>query len=387
VTIDPGTYINKISCPSVSLCVAVDGSGGILTSTNPTGGATAWTRVDVDGSTSVWGVSCASVVLCVAVDADGGILTSTNPAGGASAWTRVDVDGSTLIWAVSCPSASLCVAGDEAGEVLSSTNPTGGIAAWQASAVGQGGIGVISCAGITVCVAGDATGQLLSSSSPSAGSPRWSVTSSDPGHWMAGLTCTKGSKGGRDSLCVATDSAGDVLTNSNPAKATSTWTTADVNGTNVIWDVSCPVTTLCAAGDVTGSILWAIPTRPVVTKVSPASGPTSSQVQPWRSGRAVERDRPRWRQPASRLIRRTRSRQSPAEGPRRVPGACSSSPREAPAVPAPMTTTPITSTGASSFTSCYWVKIFSSLSRLAVMASTHSPPSRTAWRSSSPAYP
>jgi hypothetical protein len=167
------------------------------------------------------------------------------------------------------------VAGDEAGDILSSTNPTSGTAAWQAAAVGQGGIGVISCAGITACVAGNGTGQLLSSSSPNAGPLSWAVTGSDPGHWMAGLTCTAGSGSSGGSLCVATDSAGDVLTTSNPAATTPMWTTADVNGTNVIWDVSCPVTTLCVAGDVTGSILSALQARPVVTKISPNSGPSS----------------------------------------------------------------------------------------------------------------
>jgi hypothetical protein len=75
---------------------------------------------------------------------------------------------------------------------------------------------------------------------------------------------------------VGTDSAGNVLTTSNPAAASPTWTTTDVNGTNVIWDVSCPVTTFCVAGDVTGSILWGISgPPPAITSVSPNSGPVT----------------------------------------------------------------------------------------------------------------
>ena len=137
-----------------------------------------------------------------------------------------------------------------------------------------GGIGAISCAGTAVCVAGNGTGQLLSSSSPSAGPTSWSVTGSDPGHWIAGLTCTTTSGGSGSSLCVATDSTGNVLTTSNPAAASPTWTTTNVNSTNVIWDVSCPVTTFCVAGDVTGSILWGISGRPpAITSVSPKLGP------------------------------------------------------------------------------------------------------------------
>src|SRR6202044_1764738 len=39
------------------------------------------------------------------------------------------------------------------------------------------------------------------------------------------------------------------------------------------WDVSCPVTTFCVAGDETGSILWGISgPPPVVTSVVPNSG-------------------------------------------------------------------------------------------------------------------
>jgi hypothetical protein len=90
---------------------------------------------------------------------------------------------------------------------------------------------------------------------------------------MAGLTCVAGGAGNASSLCVATDSGGDVLSTSNPAAVNPTWTTTDVNGTNVMWDVSCPTTTFCVAGDVTGSILWGISgPAPTVTSISPTSG-------------------------------------------------------------------------------------------------------------------
>jgi hypothetical protein len=39
---------DAVSCPSVSLCVAGDQNGNVLTSTDPTGGANAWTIVPVD---------------------------------------------------------------------------------------------------------------------------------------------------------------------------------------------------------------------------------------------------------------------------------------------------------------------------------------------------
>ena len=68
------------------------------------------------------GVSCVSSGLCVVADDNGNVVTSTNPTGGPSAWTVTNVDvsvspnsnGPRLI-GVSCPTSSLCVAVDSAG--------------------------------------------------------------------------------------------------------------------------------------------------------------------------------------------------------------------------------------------------------------------------------
>jgi hypothetical protein len=46
--LDPRTYLNAISCPSASLCVAGDQAGNVFTSTSPAGGASAWTSAAVD---------------------------------------------------------------------------------------------------------------------------------------------------------------------------------------------------------------------------------------------------------------------------------------------------------------------------------------------------
>src|SRR5438445_10673591 len=81
------TSLPAASCPSSSLCVAVDVNGNVVTSSNPTGGATAWRVTNVDGSNALTGVSCPSSVFCVAVDGSGNVATSSNPTGGAAAWT------------------------------------------------------------------------------------------------------------------------------------------------------------------------------------------------------------------------------------------------------------------------------------------------------------
>jgi hypothetical protein len=104
--VDPDP-ITAISCPSVSLCVAVDSGQNVVTSTDPAGGSGTWTVTHVDTAVGpecgkygpgqdctlgMDGVSCPSVFLCVAVDAVGNAVTSTNPTGGASAWRTSAID-------------------------------------------------------------------------------------------------------------------------------------------------------------------------------------------------------------------------------------------------------------------------------------------------------
>jgi hypothetical protein len=120
--------------------VATTNVGDVLTSTDPTGGASAWTKTTIDQGNVPLAVSCPSVSLCVAVDYPGNVLTSTHPTGGASAWTKATIDPGAPyqpvgLDAVSCPSVSLCVASDSNGNILTSIAPTGGANAWTSATV------------------------------------------------------------------------------------------------------------------------------------------------------------------------------------------------------------------------------------------------------------
>jgi hypothetical protein len=64
-----------VSCPSSGVCIAVDVAGNVVISSNPTGGAAAWTVTDVDGYNPLRGASCTSSGLCVAVDEEGNVVT------------------------------------------------------------------------------------------------------------------------------------------------------------------------------------------------------------------------------------------------------------------------------------------------------------------------
>ncbi|MDQ2758999.1 MAG: hypothetical protein M3Y17_00795 [Actinomycetota bacterium] len=126
-------FLDAVSCPSASLCVAVDNRGNVLASTDPTGGPGAWTKVfssSVDAPNRFNGASCASATLCVAVDDRGNVVSSTEPAT-AGTWTVAHADSRTdfirghqvSLTGVSCPSVSLCVAVDSAGNVVTGTTP------------------------------------------------------------------------------------------------------------------------------------------------------------------------------------------------------------------------------------------------------------------------
>ena len=61
---------------------------------------------------------------CVGVDNQAGAVSSTNPTGGTSAWTREVIDTGQLPTAVSCASSSLCVATDWHGNIVEGTGAT-----------------------------------------------------------------------------------------------------------------------------------------------------------------------------------------------------------------------------------------------------------------------
>src|SRR4051794_14680356 len=50
-------HLQGVSCPTTALCVAGDGGGNLLVSTNPTGDATAWPRAFVDPGSWIASVS------------------------------------------------------------------------------------------------------------------------------------------------------------------------------------------------------------------------------------------------------------------------------------------------------------------------------------------
>ena len=257
--IDSGHSITGVACPSVSLCVAVDNGGNVLTSTNPAGGVGTWTSSSVSTEAGFEAVSCASAALCVALDGLGDVVTSTSPTGGAGAWTKANITAGVGNESVACPSTELCVAttgqrllseGIFRADVFTSINPTGGAVAWNTAVLADGtenAVTGVGCASVALCVGVDNGGNAVTSTNPNGGSGAWTAANIDSANTMFGVSCAT------VSLCVAVDIAGNVVTSTNPTGGSGAWTGAHIDGGFSIFGVSCPSASLCVAVDDQGN--------------------------------------------------------------------------------------------------------------------------------------
>ncbi len=273
--------LTGVSCASNSLCVAVDGSGNAAISTNPVGGASTWHTTGIPGAGALTGVSCASNSLCVAVDGSGNAFVSTNPGegGGANAnWTKVGIDTGRPLTSVSCVAGPLCVAVDKAGNVLASSEPAG---SWVTRQIDDSPLLAVSCASAPagVCVAVDEAGAALASGNPGAGLPNastatWSATPLG----LVGGTPTAASCAAAG-LCVLGADNGSAYIGDNPTAAVPSWASTPIDSPTKLTGVSCVSEGLCAAVDNAGGVLVTRVHAPAVVTGTPnAVGETTATV-------------------------------------------------------------------------------------------------------------
>jgi hypothetical protein len=240
-----GSWLNGISCPSSTLCVAVDTAGNIVTSTRPLEGQWTVSLADPEPTavafncppgalcfgTSTGGMralSCASTRLCVAVDGEGNAVWSTDPDGGPSQWHISKIDGYAYLESISCPTDTLCVAGDSDGRLLISHDPTGGAGSWThvgtATYYGSGvPVHSLSCPNTTDCYglvalwAFELLGSTVIHIDPATGSFGEVITIPTSGYGPVGLSCPTAS------LCVGNNELGDVFSAADPS-VPSNWT-------------------------------------------------------------------------------------------------------------------------------------------------------------------
>lgn len=260
--------VRAVSCPSVQLCVAVVGEGYIYSSTNPTGPGGAWQVADIDGTgrdTHLLDVSCPTTSLCVAVSGErqtsGKVLTSTDPTGGATAWKETQLDESLDLRGVSCGTPTLCVAVARHGRLLVSTNPTGGPEDWRELGTpgGPGHLQGVSCAATVLCVAGNAGGNLLTSTNPTGGASAWQETNGGAPVLITDVDCLPSKQ------CIAVSNNGDVITSQDPTREGNSWSRLPLipyvdpadeleEPLNALFGVSCPSSSFCALAAADGQI-------------------------------------------------------------------------------------------------------------------------------------
>ena len=257
--------IKGVSCPSATFCAAVAG-GSIYTSTTPTSAAS-WGKAQL--GLFFTGINCPSATLCVALDASGEVFTSINPTGGVAAWQSAMVDSGAEGWStvggptVACPSASLCLAiSAHSGNVAVSTNPTGGAAAWSLTSLGEGPLAV-ACPTVHFCVTTASYPQykMWTTTNPTGGAAAWS-SSSLTSIGAASLSCPTTSFCGAAGYITAEEGYSVAVT-ANPAGGGSTWqgstTNPDFHGDRRGLAIDCPSAELCLMGDSQGNLFIGTP--------------------------------------------------------------------------------------------------------------------------------
>jgi hypothetical protein len=247
------TGVLSVSCaPAATLCVATlaGDRSRLATTTNPSGGPTAWTVTSAAGLDNVDRIVCLSTSLCVGVSPVH-VETSTNPAVGASSWTQAGVPGATSDTAadgIACASAAQCVVALSDGSVATSANPGSGALSYSVSGVldpsgfDEGAYGTpLACPTTAACVIPDESGGLAT---VALGTPP-TVTVAPA---QAGVTAVTGLACPALNLCLGVDDAGTILRTTAPAGGTSGWQHL---GQATVGDqlraISCPTRHFCAA--------------------------------------------------------------------------------------------------------------------------------------------
>jgi hypothetical protein len=267
IHVDGTNQFQDGSCPSMSMCAAIDQQGNVGASANPTN-ASAWKFQPLEpadpemGVFTMQSISCASSSLCVVGDMTGNVWVSGNPTAPSPTWTESAVDPAMGALQVSCDPAATPVCAAVAGghDVFISTNPTGGASTWKTSdADPSGSLAAVSCPTLTFCAALDSDGNAFTTTDPVDGaSAHWTEASGvDPaagGSSGFHLSCTT------TFLCAAADSFGNFVSTVNPTGGKSAWSEYHVynppcsgpmcvGGVFPPQSMSCSTPKLCVAVD------------------------------------------------------------------------------------------------------------------------------------------
>jgi hypothetical protein len=272
-----------LSCPSSSFCVATDLSGNVMTSSNPSGGLGAWTKAHISDSTpELVSASCPSASFCAVAGVAFGpptftphseVWTSTDPTGGPSAWHGTALGGETYVKSISCPSANFCAVVGQTGiegeehprsEVWTSSNPAGGPSAWHAAVIDAGNlVNAIGCPSSGLCLVVDQQGNVLTSTNPTGGSAAWSAPQSI-GPQTNGIPVSLNAvscvgigfcavSSGYDYIDTEQPGTGNLVYSFNPTGGASAWG-ASPPMADGLFSLACPGAGECLSVDYSGNV-------------------------------------------------------------------------------------------------------------------------------------
>ena len=234
-----------MSCLSASWCMAVDGSGDVISYNGSTWTDPASHHVDteVNGNGSdASGISCPTTTFCMVVDQMG---YAVEYSGGTWGTPELLVGGGSsnqgqnaiALDAVSCPSATFCVAVDRNGDAMTFDGSS-----WTSPAfvddngTNNDSLESVSCASVTMCVAVDDNGNALSYDGS-----KWSAPDliDPPYYTLESVSCPT------PSFCVAVDLLGQALTFNGTSWSSPVAVDPDMEP---LYAVSCASANFCVTG-------------------------------------------------------------------------------------------------------------------------------------------
>lgn len=256
-----------VSCTAGGFCMFGGESNDVWYSSDPIGGD--WQRNTSLGvpAVHVSTVMCQSATACIGATAIGGTLATTTPAG---SWSNEFIDPQRSFRALACGSSDRCAATDIAGAASLVSGIDGGARTWETDDTWENQYGVaLSCVEDELCVSVTESGDVVVTDRPGEGG--WTSKGIAGNQDLNDVACPS------VFLCVAVGSVptegGDlarVFTNTNPTNADSSWSPMDLSGVAALASVSCPSSSFCVAVDKAGNVVsstapldqeWSEPTR------------------------------------------------------------------------------------------------------------------------------
>ncbi|MFL5780015.1 MAG: hypothetical protein ACJ760_01760, partial [Thermoleophilaceae bacterium] len=234
-----------LTCSSSALCVTTDNKDGVSVSTNPGAATPVWSApVDITpGGNWLDAISCPTVTFCLAGSSDGLAYRSVNPTAASPVWTEITTTAAYHVRGLSCPTPDMCTASGNAG-AITSTNPGAATPTWRFRNIGA--LGSVACGTASFCLVpdlSDANAFVTRDASLPSPSPNWSAIGQIFGtNTLSSAACPG------ESLCLAGDDGGRILTTTNPTTLAPSWRATIPPGFGgAITGVQCPATSLCVA--------------------------------------------------------------------------------------------------------------------------------------------